>query len=137
MLTFREGNEADYPLLADSFWKVARHVPSCYGVGRLFLVGMLEKVIRDPKWNVTVMTDDSCPDEIIGWSIWRSPTEVFWLAVKPRYQHLGMGRALLENMGIKQHGIAPTIHAPIVPPELVPRAGKLGYRIAQRPYMAL
>lgn len=134
MLTFRDASESDYPLLADSFWKVARSVPSCYGAGRLFLVGMLEKVIRDPSWNITILCDDTAPDETIGWCIWRSADEVFWLTVKPRYQHLGMAREILKHIGATPDRV---IHAPILPPAVVVKARKHGYVLVQRPYMAI
>ncbi len=134
MLAVREANEADYPLIADSFVRVARSVPACYGAGRAFLVSMLDKVIADPSWSVSVLYETDVELETIGWAIHRSTHELFFIAVKPRYQRLGMGRRLLTEIGILPYA---TTKVPFIPPKLVAVAGKNHYNLVPRPYMAL
>jgi len=134
-LATREANEADYPLIADSFWRVARSVPACYGAGRKFLVGMLDRVIADPSWNVVVLYETDVPDETIGWAIHRSTDELFFIAIKPRYQRLGMAKRLIELSDIDPS------HSPItVPFSSLPLLGlirSVGSSVRIRPYMAL
>lgn len=134
MLTTREANEADYPLIADSFWRVARSIPSCYGAGRKFLVGMLDRVIADPNWLVTVLYETDVPDETIGWAIRRNTDELFFIAIKPRYQRLGMGRFLLDAIGVQRKA---ALYVPFVPPRLHNAAVIHGYDPHIRPYIAL
>lgn len=133
-LATREANEADYPLIADSFWRVARSVPACYGAGRKFLVGMLDRVIADPSWNVVVLYETDVPDETIGWAIHRNTDELFAVAIKPRYQRLGMGRFLLNAIGVQRKT---ALYVPFVPPRLHSAAVVHGYDPRIRPYMAL
>jgi GNAT superfamily N-acetyltransferase len=134
MLATRDAAEADYPLIADSFYRVARSIPACYGAGRPFLIAMLDKVIADPTWTVTVLHESDVPDETIGWAIHRSTNELFFIAIKPRYQRLGMGRHLLTAIGVLPYA---NTHVPFVPPKLVAVAGKHHYNMIPRPYMAL
>ena len=134
MLIFREPTDSDYALVVDSFWRSASSVPSCHGLGRLILVGMLEKVIANPAWNVTIMADDGAPDEILCWAVYRKPTELFWLSVKPRYSRLGFARSMLEYIGVRP-GL--DLYCPILPPYLLAVAGKHGLKLHHRPYLAL
>ena len=132
MLAIREATETDYPLIADSYWRTARSVPACYGAGRAFLVSMLDRVIADPSWNVVVLYETDVPDETIGWAAYRATDELFWLAIKPRFQRLGMARELLRLIGSGRE-----LYVPFADPRLVSVARIRGYDLRLRPYMPL
>jgi len=77
--------------------------------------------------------DEDIPDEIASWAVWRSPTEIFWISTKPRYEGLGFACALLKHI-VAAPG---PIYTPIVPNRLATRAREHGYRLLARPYMTL
>ncbi len=134
MLIFREPTESDFPLIADSFWRGA--IESCPGVGRAFLVSMLERVCKNPQWKVAILCDDSAPDEIMCWGIWRNKAEIFWVATSLRYQKLGLrlGEKMFDHIGI--HG-GLTVSCCIIPKALWMIAAKHRIKLIYRPYMAL
>ena len=132
MIIFREPTDDQYALVADSFWRAAREVPACTGIGRDFLMQMLDAAVLDTSTKCKVMVDDGAPDEVLCWAIWRTPTQVLWYSVKPRYRGLGFGKQMLNHIGIKP---GDTVACPILPPSLVGPAAKRGIRLVQRPYM--
>jgi len=89
-MIFRQPEPADMPLVQDSFWRaVMNTVPAARGVSRAFLVSMLDRCLASPRWQAVILCPDpETPDEIGGWAVWRSPTEILWLSVKPRYHGL-------------------------------------------------
>lgn len=134
MLIFREPTESDFALMADSFWRGA--IDACPGVGRLFLVSMLERAIRDPSWHMAIMCDDGTQDEILCWGIWKNRHEVFWIATSPRYQlsDLHFGNAMFEHIGIKADSIVSCV---AIPRGMWATAARHNVRLLHRPYMAL
>lgn len=134
MLIFRQPTESDFALIADSFWRGA--IESCPGVGRLFLVSMLERVIRDPKWNIACMCDAGTPEEIMCWGIWRNRSEVFWVSTTLRYRLLGLhlGRKMFDHIGIANNS---TVACVIIPKELWHYAARHRIKLLHRPYMGL
>lgn len=139
MLVFRAPDPDDFALVADSFWYGVRECPSVFGLPRAFVVGMLNAVVVDPKWNVTILCDDNQADEILCWCIWQSPTRIFWISVKPRYEGCGFASQMLTHigLGVTNVDIHKTINCPILPPRMLARAGKHGIRLVQRPYLTM
>jgi hypothetical protein len=133
-MIFRQAQPSDFPLIADSFWRGA--IEHCPGVGRLFLVSMLERVIRNPAWKIEIMCDEQTPDEIFCWAIYRNRSEIFWVATSLRYQPLGLhlGRKMFEHIGIKDGS---TVACVIIPKQLWNHANKHRIRLLNRPYLAL
>ena len=134
-MIFRQPEPTDMPLIRDSFWRaVMNTVPAARGVPRSFLVSMLDRCMTSPAWKVVILCPDpETPDEIGGWAVWRSPTEILWVCVKPRYHGLGLGHALMEHIGA---GPGP-IFAPLVPSNLAARARAKGFQVHARPYLPL
>lgn len=134
IMIFREPTPDDFPLIADSFWRSS--IESCPGVGRLFLVSMLERVIRDPVWKISILCDEETPDEILCWAIYRNRSEVFWIATVPRYAVLGLhlGRKMFEHIGIKDGS---TVACVIIPKAVWSLANRHRIRLLHRPYLAL
>ena len=139
MLIFRDGDEGDWPLIADSFWKAVRQVPSVFGVRREFLVKMLTDVIANPAWKVTILCDDNETSEIFAYAVYQGPTRIFWIGRKPRYKGLGFVEAMLRHIGVptKEPGLWHEVSCAILPPGLLVPAHKRGIRLVQRPYLTL
>lgn len=131
-MIFREPTKDDFALMADSFWREAQD--ACPGVGRLFLVAMLERVIADPRWRLAVLCDAETPEEVFCWAAWRSRSEVFWISVKPLYQGKGFARMMFEHIGIQP---GDTIACAIIPRDTYRAIQGTGVRLLHRPYMAL
>jgi hypothetical protein len=135
-LEFRDAKESDFSLVADSFWRDA--IDAVPGVGRLFLVQMLERTIANPKWHITIACHPSEPDEVFAWAIWKSPTEFLWISAKPRYQGARFASKLMEFIGTpKPNGSRVAIHCVAIPRTMYRRAIKHGYELKLRPFMAL
>jgi hypothetical protein len=133
-MIFREPTPQDFPLIADSFWRGS--IESCPGVGRLFLIAMLERVIRDQEWKIALLCDESTPEEILCWAIYRNRSEVFWISTSPRYQALGLhlGKKMFEHIGIKDGS---TVACVIIPKAIWSLANRHRIRLLHRPYMGL
>jgi hypothetical protein len=135
VIQFREPKPEDYALVANSFWKGTRGIPSLEGVEHGFLMSMLREVIIKPHWRIAIEYDDSEPDEILCWCVWRAVDEVFWLATaKPRFFRCGFATKMLEHVGIVP---GMTVKCPILPPVLLSVAGKNGIKLVQRPYLGM
>lgn len=130
-MLIRAPQPEDLALVHDSFRKAVKDtVPTTEGVPTGWLVTQLDRCIVDQRWYFAVLCpDETLPDEIGGWLVWRG-NEVVWLAVKPRYQGLGFGRALLDHAGIAPGPIL----APLIPRGLPGAAARHGYRLVHRPF---
>ncbi len=139
MLIYREPDSEDFALVADSFFKGVRECPSVFGLRRDFLMKMLSDVIIKPDWKITLLVDDNQVDEVFAWCVWKSPSQIFWVATKPRYKGLGFGAALLRHIGVpdRQTGEWFTVSCPILPPGLLIPAHKRGIKLVQRPYLSM
>lgn len=134
-MIFRQHEPADVPFIRDSFSRAVRStVATARGTSRRFLVSMLDRCMTSTAWKTTIVCpDEETPDEIGGWVISRSPSEIFWICVKPRYQGLGLGQALLNHIGAEPG----PVYAPLIPTHLMGRAAQHGYLVRHRPYLAL
>jgi len=132
---FRTIQESDHNMIRASFVETARKSAQCNGASPEFLSAMAMRAIETCK-NATVLCDEDTPDEIIGWMIWDDPENVFWLAVKPRYQGQNFGRMLLSNayVGIGFPTTSP-VHVPVIVGHAQAWAGRMGIRLSPRPYM--
>lgn len=130
-MLIREPQPEDLALVHDSFRRAVKDtVTATEGVPAEWLVAQLDRCLTDPRWHVAVLCpDDELPDEIGGWVVWRR-NEVVWLAVKPRYQGLGFGKALLDHAGIAPGAVL----APLIPRGLCGAAARHGYRLIHRPF---
>jgi len=135
-MIFRPVEASDRNYLRDSFVRGARSCPTAHGVSRELLVTMLDRVLAT--WRSVVLTDEDTVDEILGWACWRTPLEIFWLSVKPRFarKRLGLAQALLDYVGVARGPQSP-ISCPLIPPSIAATASKHGYRLVLRPYIAM
>jgi hypothetical protein len=135
-MIFRDATEADFPLIADSFWRAAIEVDSCHGTGRLFLVTMLERVIRNVHWKIAIACDEGTPDEILCWAIWRNRAEIFWVCTPYKYRIAGLhlGRKMFEHIGVKD---GQTVSCCIIPKDVYQFASRHRIKLLHRPYLAL
>ena len=133
-MLIRAVQPADMDLIRDSWWRsVQGTCPAADGVPRAFLVDTLDRALTG-RWSIRVLCpDEETPDEVAGWVLYRSPVEVGWVAVKPRYRGLGFARALLDDIGVKPGRLFCA---------LVPRGGHelaahFGVSLTARPYSLL
>jgi len=124
----------DLDLVRDSFWRsVQATCPAAEGVGRAVLVELLDRALAG-SWRIAVLCpDEDTSDEVGGWILYRSPTTIGWLAVKPRYRHLCFARALLDHVGVKPGRVV----VPLVPRGGYDLAARFGLQLVVRPYSLL
>ena len=123
----------DLDLVRDSWWRSVQATCPAAGVPRAFLIEMLNTALAG-RWSIRVLCpDEETTDEIGGWILYRSPVEVGWVAVKPRYRGLGFARALLDNVGVRPGCVS----CPLIPRGGHDLAARFGVSLVARPFSLL
>lgn len=132
-LVIRQGTTQDYPYVTDSFWRTyLRESTFAKGCRPKQLIRSIETLIARPGWNVSVLCFDDLPDEIIGWALWRSPTEIAWVDIKGPYRGQGLAKKLLDHVGV----IAGDVACAFVTKRASVEAQRKGLILWFRPYLA-
>ena len=90
MLVARPATEADVPFVLSSFVHDAKRAPSMSYLERGQTRSLMCALLKNAEWNVTILADDGTPDEIFGFVVWRSPTEIAWIHTKGIYRGKGL-----------------------------------------------
>lgn len=99
MLIARPATQEDVAFVLNSFsHEFSRSVYSD-GLARVQVRQLMVTILQRPDWNATILCESEVPDEILGYIVWRSPTQIAWLQVKGRYRRQGIAHALLAAIG--------------------------------------
>jgi len=133
IFSIRQAGPDDIPLVTDSFWRDYKTSPYTTGTSGPQLTEMLCRLISSPGWHLVVAYVDPVVDEICGWLLYRSSTEVGWIHVKAPYRRRGCARTLLEHAGVRPPAtLACAFSDPIVAQKI---AAPRGLTLRFRPYM--
>jgi ribosomal protein S18 acetylase RimI-like enzyme len=132
-LIVRQATTSDYPYITDSFWRTyLRESSYARGSRPKQLIRTIETLIARHDWHVSVLCFDDLADEIIGWVLWRSPTEIGWIDVKGSYRGQGLAKRLLDHVGVERGNVA----CAFLTRKATMAAQRRGFVLWFRPYLA-
>lgn len=129
----RVAGPADIPLILDSFPKDVKRSPFTHGCDPNLFRRLLSHMMQRPDWHTVVIAPDDS-DEIYGWMVYRSKTEIAWVHVKGIYEHKGFATAMFRHVGIEA---GPVACAFIDPVSVQLMHKKWGLTLRYRPYLAI
>lgn len=129
----REGRTADWPCLKARFYdEFGQHSLAARGVPRQILMGKLLVLLESKAWRLITAVPEWDADEILGLLLYKpGANAAAWLTVKEVYRGRGVGRALVDQAGIKPGNV----DCAFIDPMAAKRAERHGYKLRYRPYL--